>query len=116
MAIFPRKPKKGQKVLQGLYNSICQIIDYLPSLELRGDNKTTSVVHTSAGSIVHAINQTKNLPVKKSEGGGEYFADNDSLQLNGQVFSIKPPADTSKNYALCYINGAYQWVQLGTCE
>lgn len=116
MAIFPRKPAKGQKVLQALYDSICQIIDYLPSLEVRGDGKTTMVKHSSFGTTITTIDHSKNIQQKKGGEGGEYFADNDSLILNGQVFSIKPPADTSKNYALCYINGAYQWVQLGTCE
>ena len=120
MAQFPRKPKKGDKVLQALYNSIIQIIDYLPSLELRGDGKTTSVTHSSAGTIVHAINQTKNLPQKKVEGGGEYYGDNISITLNGQVFSIKPPTDQTKNYALCWIvtNGVgnYTWVPLEPCD
>ena len=54
MAVFPQKPRSGQKVLQGLYNSVCQIIDYLPSLEVRGDSTTTSVSKTSIGTIVHA--------------------------------------------------------------
>lgn len=54
MAVFPQKPRSGQKVLQGLYNSVCQIIDYLPSLEVRGDNSSTSVTKTSNGTIVHS--------------------------------------------------------------
>lgn len=56
MAVFPQKPRSGQKVLQGLYNSVCQIIDYLPSLEVRGDNSSTSVTKTSNGTIVHSNN------------------------------------------------------------
>ena len=122
MAKFPSKPSKGQKALQAIYNAVCQIIDYLPSLEVRGDNTTTSVTHSSAGTIIHS-KQTLQAPKRQVvEGGegGQYFADNDSLQLvimNEQnVFKIKPPADTSKNYALCWINGTYQWVQLGTCN
>lgn len=116
MSSFPRKPKKGDKVLQALYNSIIQIIDYLPSLELRGDGKTTSVTHSSAGTIVHAINQTKApQPKKVSEGGGQYFADEVTLHLNGQVFSIKPPADNTKNYALVCLQGEIQWVEMQDC-
>lgn len=114
MASFPKKPQRGEKVLQALYNSICQIIDYLPSLELRGDGKTTSVSHSGAGTVVHAINQPKTAQGKK--GGGDYQADNVTLQLNGQVFSIKPPADTSKNYALVYVaNQGIQWVEMQDC-
>lgn len=115
------RPQKGRPALQELYNSIISILNYLPSLELRGDGKTTSVTHSSAGTIVHAINQTKNLPQKKVEGGeGEqYFADNQTLRLQviaGQnVFSIKPPPDNTKNYALVCLQGTIQWVEMQDC-
>lgn len=109
------RPQKGRPALQELYNSIISILNYLPSLELRGDGKTTSVTHSSAGTIVHAINQTKNLPQKKVEGGGQYFADEVTLHLNGQVFSIKPPADNTKNYALVCLQGEIQWVEMQDC-
>ena len=65
MSIFPRKPAKGQKVLQALYDSICQIIDYLPSLEVRGDGKTTMVKHSSFGTTITTINNATNKPQKK---------------------------------------------------
>ena len=61
MAVFPQKPRTGQKVLQGLYNSVCQIIDYLPSLEVKGDNSSTSVTKTSNGTIVHTTNNNNVL-------------------------------------------------------
>ena len=64
MASFPRKPKKGQKALQSIYNSLIQIIDYLPSLQVKGDNKTISVNHSNGGTTIHAINQTKNTKQK----------------------------------------------------
>lgn len=115
MASFPRKPKKGQKALQSIYNSLIQIIDYLPSLQVKGDNKTISVNHSNGGTTIHAINQTKNTKQKKAEGGGEYYADNVTLQLNGQTFSIKPPADTTKNYALVCLSGTIQWIELEDC-
>lgn len=114
MASFPRKPQKGQKALQSIYNSLIQIIDYLPSLQVKGDNKTISVNHSNGGTTIHAINQTKNTKQKKAEGG-EYYADNVSLELNGTVFRIKPPADTTKNYALCWINGTYVWAEMEDC-
>jgi hypothetical protein len=31
-SIKPKKPQRGEKVLQSLYDSVCQIIDFLPSL------------------------------------------------------------------------------------
>lgn len=65
MAVFPQKPRSGQKVLQGLYNSVCQIIDYLPTLEVRGDNSSTSVTKTSNGTIVHASNNNDQLSQNK---------------------------------------------------
>lgn len=61
MAVFPQKPRTGQKVLQGLYNSVCQIIDYLPSLEVKGDNSSTSVSKTSNGTIIHTTNNYSTL-------------------------------------------------------
>lgn len=116
MATFPRKPQAGDKVLQSMYDAICQIIDYLPTLEVRGDNTTTSVNHTSCGTIIKAIKSNLVLnQTKKGEGGGEYYADNVTLQLNGQTFSIKPPADTTKNYALVCLSGQIQWIELEDC-
>lgn len=61
MAQFPQKPRTGEKVLQGLYNSVCQIIDYLPTLEVKGDNSSTSVTKTSNGTIVHASDNSRKL-------------------------------------------------------
>lgn len=65
MAVFPQKPRTGQKVLQGLYNSVCQIIDYLPSLEVKGDNSSTSVTKTSNGTIIHTNNNNSSLNQSK---------------------------------------------------
>ena len=69
MAVFPQKPRTGQKVLQGLYNSVCQIIDYLPSLEVRGDNSSTAVTKTSNGTIIHSTNNNSTLSQKKNYYG-----------------------------------------------
>ena len=120
MPKFPRKPQTGDKVLQALYDSICQIIDYLPSLEVRGDNKTTSVNHTEYGTTIKAILPHNSIiQAKKGEGGEgeEYFADNTTLTLNPttNVFSIKPPADSTKNYALVCLSGTIQWIELEDC-
>lgn len=115
MSSFPRKPQKGQKALQSIYNSLIQVIDYLPSLRIKGDNKTISVNHSNGGTTIHAINQSNNTKTKKAEGGGEYQADNVSLELNGTVFKIKPPADPTKNYALCWIEGNFVWMEMQDC-
>ena len=55
MAIFPRKPVAGEKVLQSMYNAICQIIDFLPSLEVRGDNKTIKINSFAGGKTISAV-------------------------------------------------------------
>lgn len=58
----PRKPNRGEKVLQSLYNSVCQIIDFLPSLEITGDNKTIRVDGFGAGKVISLAKKTTNSP------------------------------------------------------
>lgn len=58
MSCFPRKPQRGDKALQALYDSVCQIIDFLPSLEVRGDSSTIKVSGFRGGKIIEAIRQT----------------------------------------------------------
>jgi hypothetical protein len=58
MSCFPRKPQRGDKALQALYDSVCQIIDFLPSLEVRGDSSTIKVSSLRGGKIIEAIRQT----------------------------------------------------------
>lgn len=58
MSIFPRKPQTGDRVLQALFDSVCQIIDYLPSLNITGDNKTIKVNSFSGGKTIEAIRQS----------------------------------------------------------
>lgn len=121
MAKFPKKPSRGQRALQAIYDSVCQIIDYLPSLEVRGDTTTTSVSHSSAGTIIHA---KQNLPAPKKtikEGGGQgetYYA-GEGLQLvivAGQnTFRIIAPPSNDANYALVSISGQIQWVPMQDC-
>ena len=55
MAKIPLKPAAGEKVLQSFYDSISEIIDYLPSLEIRGDNKTIRVNNSKFGKTITAI-------------------------------------------------------------
>lgn len=58
MSSFPRKPQRGDKALQALYDSVCQIIDFLPTLEVRGDSSTIKVSCYRGGKIIEAIRQT----------------------------------------------------------
>ena len=68
MANFPKKPMKGEKALQSIYNSLIEVIDYLPSLTVVGDNKTTSVNHSNYGTTIHALPQSININNSKKEG------------------------------------------------
>ena len=119
---FLKRPQAGERVLQSLYESVISILDYLPTLTVRGDNKTTYVEHSAAGTIVHAkqpnmyLGQSKTI--ESEGGGGEYYADNTTLTLNPntKVFSIKPPSDNTKNYALVCLSGTIQWVELDQCS
>lgn len=54
-SIKPKKPQRGEKVLQSLYDSVCQIIDFLPSLQVVGDNKTVKVDSFGSGKTITAI-------------------------------------------------------------
>ena len=58
MSNFPRKPQRGDKALQALYDSVCQIIDFLPTLEVRGDSSTIRVNSFRGGKVIEAIRQT----------------------------------------------------------
>ena len=118
MPRLPRKPQRGDKVLQALYDSVCDIIDYLPSLEVRGDNKTTAVNHTEFGTTIRAVipNVTINKTTKGEGGGGEEYYNGTGLSLINNVFSITLPNDNTKNYALVCLSGALQWVELDQCN
>lgn len=99
MSKFPSKPQRGDKALQAIYNSVCQIIDYLPTLEVRGDNKTISVSHSSVGTTIHA---NKNFSV--TEGGGKTYSAGSGLSLSGNEFNVNVDNTTIKitpNNALC---------------
>lgn len=50
----PQMPKAGDNTLNGIYRTVKQIVDYLPSLEVTGDNLTTTVDVHSSGRIVRA--------------------------------------------------------------
>ena len=56
MAKLPNKPRSGQKTIAALYRSICQVIDYLPSLTVKGDGKNIKVTNKDSGSIISVKN------------------------------------------------------------
>lgn len=59
--LLPRKPKAGDRTLQSMYDAICNIIDYLPSLEVRGDNRTIKVNTFGTGKTIEAIKYNSNV-------------------------------------------------------
>lgn len=76
MARFPSKPQHGQPVIQAFGNSINEIIDYLPSLEVAGDGKSTFVTKSSAGTVIHAkqdSNTSKNSTEAQTLSAGRYL-------------------------------------------
>lgn len=58
MAVFPRKPQAGDRAMQSMYDAICNIIDFLPSLEIRGDNRTIKIDSFASGKTISAVPQT----------------------------------------------------------
>lgn len=80
---LPKRPQKGQKVLQSLYDSVNSIIDYLPTITIRGDNYSTYIEHSNVGTIIHA--KQKYSPDQNGGKGKEYFAGS-GLYLSGNTF------------------------------
>lgn len=79
---YLKRPQAGERVLQSLYDSVISIIDYLPTLEVRGDNYSTSVEHSAGGTVIHA---KRNVSPDQGGGGREYYAGS-GLTLSGNVF------------------------------
>lgn len=74
MSLFPRKPRQGDKVLQSLYDTVCQIIDFLPSLQVRGDQKTIRVNSFGTGKTIEAIKTSSSpAPTAAGESGPVYI-------------------------------------------
>lgn len=61
MSVRPQKPQKGISSIKALYKTICQIIDYLPSLELQGDGKNTYITKSRFGSTIHIRDTSKKV-------------------------------------------------------
>ena len=91
MSVFPKKPQAGERVLQGLFDSVNQIIDYLPSLRVSGDNKTIKVSTFKSGTIVEAI-------TKPTSSGGARVTETEAAteEYNG-YFAIKTAERTEED-------------------
>lgn len=92
MARKPQKPQKGQPAIKELYNSVCDIIDYLPSLEVVGDQKSTYVTKSSAGTVIHA--KQPNTTTKSST---DYIAGSGIVFTSGNVINAKLSAGPNIN-------------------
>lgn len=94
MSKFPSRPSRGDKVLQSIYDSLNEVIDYIPSLQIKGDNKTTSVSHSSTGTTIHANVTPPAAP--QSKEGTEYIAGSGIQILSGTVLNAAIDNSTIK--------------------
>lgn len=83
--MLPKMPTAGTAKLAGIYKTVRDICNYLPTLVVKGDNKNIAVDHTPYGQM---------LRVKSSPKGGEY------ISISGG--SPSPAAET--RHALYYNN------------
>jgi hypothetical protein len=74
MSVLPRKPLKGDRALQSIHDSLCEVIDYLPSLEVRGDNKTIGVNSHSSGKTIRVLSMAApSAPGEAAAAPGEMY-------------------------------------------
>lgn len=83
MSKKPQKPQKGQPAIKQLYNSVCDIIDYLPSLEVKGDQKSTFVTKSGAGTVIHAAQPFSSTKAKANE----YYAGSGIAITSGNIIN-----------------------------
>ena len=69
MSKFPTMPEAGTSVLE-IYRTVQEILDYLPSLKIVGDNKTTSVTRSNQGQIIHSMGKSTGGAGAAGGGGG----------------------------------------------
>ena len=104
MARKPQKPQKGQPAIKELYNSVCDIIDYLPSLEVTGDQKSTYVTKSSAGTVIHATQSNSLISVKSNK----YYAGSGLILTSGNIFNVEIDPNTMaivNNKLSCTVEG-----------
>lgn len=54
---YPRMPAKGTSFKKGTIDTLQKIIDFLPKLDVTGDNKTIAVDNAVHGNIIRALPQ-----------------------------------------------------------
>lgn len=84
---FPNKPRAGQKTIAALYRSICQIIDYLPTLTVKGDGRSTSVSTTSNGSIISVKSSSNSNWIYKGDYQKYIFGEGVKAEYDEQIIS-----------------------------
>lgn len=62
MPTLPKMPGPGSPIT-AIWNTVRDIVDYLPSLRVIADNTTTSVSRTAGGQVIHSL-------AKGTAGGG----------------------------------------------
>ena len=102
MAKLPKKPRAGQKTIAALYRSINEIIDYLPSLTVKGDGRSISVSNTNQGSIISVKN--KGNSDWKYEGDYRQFVFGDGIKAEYEQEMISGLEGTSKELLPQYVS------------
>ena len=102
---YLKRPQAGEKALQSIYDSVISILDYLPTLTVRGDNNSTYVEHSTAGTIIH-VKQNAN----PDQAGGKTYYAGSGLTLSGNVFNNAHTSGrfieiTSGNQINCTLSG-----------
>ena len=97
-----KRPQKGQRTLQSIFDSVNSIIDYLPTLTVRGDNYSTYVEHSTAGTVVHA---KQSVSPDQTGQGGKYYAGSGIAITSGNFINAQLSA--GPNIHIDYNNGYF---------
>lgn len=89
MSIFPRKPMQGDNAIESVVHSVNQIIDFLPSLEIRGDDKTVRINSFGTGKTIEVISMPQNII-----GGGEQQSVNSNIMV--EIINKEVPIKVKK--------------------
>ena len=83
---YLKRPQKGDKVLQSLFDSVNSIIDYLPTITVRGDNYSTYVEHSNCGTVIHA---KQPYDTDQTGKGSDYYAGSGIIFTSGNIINAK---------------------------
>lgn len=89
------KMRHGNGLIRNIQNTVQDIINFLPSLVIRGDGKTSSVTTSSAGTIIHASPQgtfgksSKSASIKRGNRlPWEVWNDNEKIYVRQGRFFV----------------------------